>query len=44
MDDIIEDVQTISANNYAYEANGIVYFDTKALKYFILLHLGFIGT
>jgi len=43
MDKIIEYVQTILANNYAYVANGSAYFDTKAFKYFILLHLDLIG-
>jgi len=33
MDKIIEYVQVILANKYAYVANGSVYFDTKAFKY-----------
>jgi cysteinyl-tRNA synthetase len=35
MDKIIEYVQVILANKYAYVANGSVYFDTKAFKYVI---------
>lgn len=32
MDKIIEYVQVILANKYAYVANGSVYFDTKAFR------------
>jgi cysteinyl-tRNA synthetase len=43
MDKIIEYVEVILANKYAYVANGSVYFDTKAFKYLILLHLDLVG-
>lgn len=43
MDKIIEYVQVILENKFAYVANGSVYFDTKAFKYVFLFHPNFVG-
>ena len=41
MDKIIEYVEKILANQFAYVANGSVYFDTKAFRYVFLLKYTF---
>lgn len=42
MDKIIEYVEVVLANKFAYVANGSVYFDTKAFRCVILLLINFL--